>query len=802
MVDRNKTLPFVRLTIRSTDDSQKVFHGYDDKGKNAWLGASFHANTLVGADQSTVDRLTSALSTPMVKNTFIQFGLFSHPHVEEILSRYQAKKWLAKGMTRELAMRQVDLYKSGTENALVNQSGVMMNKQDLIVTFKIPSSIDPDDREINEFKAMVGKFMEAISSSGIYLWQMDVTEYLQTMRMMHDVYGEPNNTFNEHVPLREQVFGPNEGTDYSDAKTINFNDGRYFGKALSVKFFPQSASLATMSRMTGDISGLSNQITDPYYLVMTMRYPDQVDAGDKVRRGSAMINHQAFGPMLRVAPILGYKKQGFDVLVDEIDGRGGMLCEMNLTLFLFSKDKNRVNKLAAGLSAYYSSLKFKMIEDARVLEPLWNELLPLNSSEEGIKNLFRFHTMGVAHAVQFLPVLGEWRGTKGGSMMFLTRHGQPATFDLFDTDGNNNGYICAESGAGKSFITQGIVRDYLAEGAKVWAIDAGRSYFKLNKMVGGEFIEFSPESDICLNPFTHVEDLDEEMDVLKATLAKMAAPEDGLSDHLLSILEQAIASVWQKYGSSATPAAVGEWLQEQAHSAEANRLATQLFPFTGGAYSRWFNGVNSLDFTKDFVVLELQDLKGRKALQQVILLQLMSRINHEIFLTRGRRKILIVDEAWELLDDPIMAKALVAIYRKARKHEGGVIVVTQSVADLAKSENSKAIIDNSTWSFILAQRPKSIDDAVNSGNFTIDPYGAYLMKTVHTVAGKYSEVMIRRSNVYGVYRNVVDDFTKVTFSTKGEEFEPIMNLIDQGVPAEEAVQQYMNSKEQSWQMAS
>lgn len=795
MAKRNPdSLPFARLSIRATDETQTIFHGYDDDGKNAWLGACFIANTLTGADQSTVDRLTSALSVPMPKNAFLQFGLLAHPHVEDTLARYKAKKWLTEGMSLALVDRHLGLFKSGVDKPLINQSGVLMNKQDLIVTFKVPASASPTSGEIAEVQSAANRLIESISSAGLSLEQCDVKKYLKVMRTLHDLWGEENDSFNEHQPIREQIYGPSEGIDYSDRTTMNFHGGRYFGKALSVKFFPQRASLSAMSRLTGDMAGLSNQITDPYYMVMTMRYPDQVDAGDRVRRRSAMINHQAFGPMLRVAPILGYKKQGFDVLVDEIDGRGGMLCEMNLTVFLFSKEKSKIDKLSAGLSAYYSSLKFKMIEDSRVLEPLWNELMPLNTSEEGTKNLFRFHTMGVAHAVQFMPILGEWCGTRGSAMLFATRHGQPATFDLYDTDGNNNAYICAESGAGKSFITQGIVRDYLAEGAKVWAIDAGRSYYKTCKMVGGEFIEFSNDSNICLNPFTNVDDLDDEMDVLKATLAKMAAPEDGLSDHELAILEQAITSVWQKYGPSATPAAVAEWCLEQASSPEANRLATQLFPFTGGAYARWFNGPNTLDLNKDFVVLELQDLKGRKALQQVVLLQLISRINHEIFMTRGRKKILIIDEAWEMLDDPVMAKALTAIYRKARKHEGSVIVVTQSVADLAKSENSKPIMDNSTWSFILAQRPKSIDDAVSSGNLSIDPYGAYLMKTVHTVPGKYSEVMVRRSNQYGVYRNVVDDFTKITFSTKGDEFEPIMTAIDQGVSAEMAVQNYLDSK--------
>lgn len=48
-------------------------------------------------------------------------------------------------------------------------------------------------------------------------------------------------------------------------------------------------------------------------------------------------------------------------------------------------------------------------------------------------------------------------------------------------------------------------------GAKVYCIDVGRSYYKLSKWLGGEFIEFNPDADLCINPFTKVKDIDDEV---------------------------------------------------------------------------------------------------------------------------------------------------------------------------------------------------------------------------------------------------------------------------------------------------
>ena len=93
----------------------------------------------------------------------------------------------------------------------------------------------------------------------------------------------------------------------------------------------------------------------------------------------------------------------------------------------------------------------------------------------------------------------------------------------------------------------------------------------------------------------------------------------------------------------------------KALCAEADQRLTdvgeQLFPFTTqGEYGRFFNGTNSIRFTNDFTVLELEELKGRKHLQQVVLLQLIYQIQQEMYLgERDRPKIVIIDESWDLL---------------------------------------------------------------------------------------------------------------------------------------------------------
>ncbi|WP_432263215.1 type IV secretion system protein TraC [Cupriavidus sp. TMH.W2] len=790
-------VPYAKITVRACDPETKIFYSSD--GEEHYLGACYIADPLKGADDSTVDKFRSALSMPFPAGTFAQIGLLASPDADEFFDAYMAGKFSDNEVLRELSLQHASFVRHGRDEPLVSRSGVLINRQRLIITIKIPCARAlPGDADIAAARETADRVQEAFKAADLQTLQLDATGYLVLMRLITNLWAHPSFHYDETQPIREQVFFPGDSINFEDPNTIEFNDGSHYAKVMSVKHFPKKASLAIMNHMIGDPLGLSNQITDPYYMVLTVHYPDQVKKVDWVKGRSSMLNHQVFGPTAHLIPALGYKKHGMDVLIHDIEGKGSIVCESNFTLFLFSRSREKLNKLTAGLQAYYTSLAFEIREDRRILEPLWNNLLPLNTSREGIKNLFRFHTMGVSHAVQFMPVIGEWTGSgRNGALLFVTRRGQPALIDLYESSTNYNGVVFAEAGAGKSFLTQKIVSDYLAEGAKVWAIDAGRSYFKLCQAVKGSFVEFKQDSDLCLNPFTFIENLEEEMDILKAMLAKMAAPEESLDDYRMSILEQAITSVYTKYGKNATVRAVAEFCLQQP-DLEAQRLGKQLFPFAGGSYTRWFDGDNNLDMNNAFVVLELSDLKGRKALQQVVLLQLMSRINYDMFLTRGRKKILIIDEAWELLDDPVMGKAMEALYRKARKEKGAVLIVTQSIEDLYNSPNARAIAANSAWQFILKQNSESIDGAIEGGHFKIEPYGAHMLKTVHTVPGKYSEVMVKRSeSEWGIFRLAVDRFTQVLFSTKDDERDDIFDAIDRGDSVVDAVHRFIDKENQA-----
>ena len=200
-----------------------------------------------------------------------------------------------------------------------------------------------------------------------------------------------------------------------------------------------------------------------------------------------------------------------------------------------------------------------------------------------------------------------------------------------------------------------IAAAYLGTGARVWIIDVGRSYEKACRNFGGSFIEFTEDAALSLNPFPLVEDIDEDMELLQPLLAQMVSPRESLDGFQYSTLGAAIKKVWKAKGRAMTVTDIHDLLATgrldddgASSAAEGDRrlkdLAAMLHPYTrDGAYGKYFDSEASIDFGADLIVLELEELKAKKDLQTVVLLIVMYRITREMYFSRDRKKIVIID---------------------------------------------------------------------------------------------------------------------------------------------------------------
>jgi conjugal transfer ATP-binding protein TraC len=217
-------------------------------------------------------------------------------------------------------------------------------------------------------------------------------------------------------------------------------------------------------------------------------------------------------------------------------------------------------------------------------------------------------------------------------------------------------------------------------------------------------------------------------------------------------------------------------------------LAAMLHPYTrDGAYGKYFHAESTIDFSADLIVLELEELKSKKDLQTVVLLIVMYRITREMYFSRDRKKIVIIDEAWDLLSGGATAEFIEAGYRRARKYRGAFMSATQGVDDYYRNPAAKAALDNSDWMFLLRQKPESIEMMDKLGQLTMDDAMKRLLLSLRTEHGAYSEVFIHSPAGNGIGRLIVDPYSLLLFSSRAEDFNAINAKRAAGMDVSEAI---------------
>ena len=413
---------------------------------------------------------------------------------------------------------------------------------------------------------------------------------------------------------------------------------------------------------------------------------------------------------------------------------------------------------------------------------------------KGLLSLQKLKTTLSTESANLLPLQGEWKGTKTPGMLLTGRRGQIFTWSPFDnTEGNYNVCVVGRSGSGKSVFMQELLASILGLGGRVFVFDVGRSFEKICFLLKGQFIEFSPHTNLCLNPFTTIPTDNEEvandaLAMLKSVLILMAAPSHGVDDKGAALLEQAMLETWATYKNHATISDIADWLNNH-HDPKANDLGQMLYPYTkSGTYGRYFNGPSTVNLNNPLIVIELEELKERKDLQGVVVQMMIINITNQMFLGDRQTPFSIVfDEAWDMLRSKQSGVFIETLARRLRKYRGSLVVGTQSINDFYQSPGAQAAFDNSDWMCMLAQKPESIEQLKKSERLSLSPQKEAQLKSVKTKQGQYAEVMISGPRGYAIGRLPLDPFSLLLYSTKAEDYHAVKQLTQRGIEIEDAI---------------
>jgi conjugal transfer ATP-binding protein TraC len=773
------------------------------------LSFGFISPPLPGAETSAQTRINALLNQNWPPETCVQFAQFSSPDIDEYVAAYKAIRTGCKDPELKAGSNaRADFLLRHTDKPIYQGGGAGIRVKDiyLIITVKVPiKSIQPTEDEVvvtSELQQSVGA---ALQSCGFVPTPMDNAIYRRVLKTMMN-WGS-TATWREELPgeVDEDVLIQDQILDWGrklrvEKRGLTIDDKHI--RILSAKQYPEAAYFGIGKAYLSDLLTGERGIQENVLLSLNLIFPDAEQARGKIDTMRTWVTQQASGPMVRFVPAMKVKKEGYDLMNDALSD-GDRPVKAYFGMALFCDDESHAQRAVSNARTYFRDMGFQLLEDAFFCLPLFLNMLPMGGDPASRKLLMRHRTLATRHVVPLLPIWGEWQGTGTPTMNLIARAGQLMSVDLWDTDGSMNALVCAQSGSGKSVFGNFIVDSYLSlspqaeaeDGAQIWIIDQGRSYLNTCKRYNGQFIEFSQESRICLNPYPKIENYDEEADILIGLLIAMAAPKESLSDLQTAQLKKIHGELWSQKGKAMLVDDVAEACMQDPDQRIVD-IGKQLYPFTSkGEYGRFFVGENNVNMKNRLCVLELDDLKGREHLQQVVLLMLIYQIQQEMYLgQRDKKKVLMIDEAWDLLTKGAVASFIEGGYRRFRKYNGAAICITQAVDDLYASPSGLAIVQNSPFMFLLNQKGSSINKLQKEEKLDLTPGEYKFLKTVHTTVPHYSEIYVITEKGRGCGRLILDPFTQLVYSTKAEDVQAINRHESTGMERIDAIKQVLRDR--------
>lgn len=299
-------------------------------------------------------------------------------------------------------------------------------------------------------------------------------------------------------------------------------------------------------------------------------------------------------------------------------------------------------------------------------------------------------------------------------------------FDRFSLE-NANLVVFAKSGAGKSFAVKLEAVRSMMLGAEIIIIDPENEYQKLCDAVGGSYIRLSLNSDVRINPFDlpKVVDSEDANDALRANLVTLhglfrlmlggsVAGQVGLTANEEADLDQALIDTYARAGITSdplthqsTPPTIINLYDTLLHMGGTGpQLAQRLRKYTTGTFAGIFSQQSNVDINNSMVVFNIRDLEDE--LRPVAMYIVLSHV-WNVVRTDQKRRLLIVDEAWQLMKYDDSANFLFSLAKRARKYYLGLTTITQDVEDFMSSKMGRAIVANSSMQLLLKQSASAVD---------------------------------------------------------------------------------------------
>ncbi|MCL2791232.1 MAG: TraC family protein [Desulfobulbus sp.] len=830
--DHLKQADLNRMTSRHSFSAYLNYLAYDDDlgiylNQDGSLGFLWECTPLTFAGPKTMTSL-EGLFRALPKGSVLQLTLHADSHIAPILSAYRESRTVADIIVRTSTEQIVGFMEQG-RRGLAACSHIPVRNFRLFVAVKLPGDTESPNPENKTFRQEHTKNLqdikrqitETLKAALLSPRSMQPGDLLEWARRLFNHYpaGYPEHnftTYNDTIPLRKQLL--NADTVVREASD-HLQVGDNFFCCTTPKSIPNQIDPLQTNTLFGGIWGLisdMDQIKTGFLYILNIFFEQGLET--KIHaKCNLLLNQQAVGSL---STLLRRKQEEHLAATDALE-HGVKFVRIIPILLVWDRDLERARESCTRARRIWEDNGYVMQQDSFILKILFLSALPfcLYTTGRNIDNLERDFIAPVPSVTPLLPVQGDFAGTGGiPKLIFTGRKGQLVSLDFFAKGAANHNIVCcATTGSGKSFLVNFLAFNYYACGALVRIIDIGGSYKKIADMLGARYLDFQPGTTVCLNPFTSIQEPEEELKSVTAVFAQMAysnSDTDRCDDTELNMIRNAVRWAWQQKGQAADADTVYAFLATfpEVEAADfdsmsdnpslivvARKLAFNIREFTSyGFHGRFFTGPSTFDIHRDaFVVLELENLKIQPDLYRVVTLLVLNAVTQDLYLSdRSRSRLIIFDEAWQFMGKAAMLGPVINEgYRRARKYNGSFMIITQSLLDLDSfGEVGRVINGNSAFKIYLES--SDFDQARKQGLIEYDDFVLQLLKSIKSNPPKYSEIFFDTPFGLGVARLVVNHYDYFIYTSKPAEIAAIEGMVKNGLTYHEAILSMVDRREQ------
>lgn len=390
---------------------------------------------------------------------------------------------------------------------------------------------------------------------------------------------------------------------------------------------------------------------------------------------------------------------------------------------VYADDESALRKVTDHLETVLGGQLIYTKQALLQMEQGYNSTLPIALDELDI-----VRNMTTSSMATTFPFTSVDLTTGDGVLYGINRHNNGLIlFDRFKLE-NANMVVFAKSGAGKSYTVKLEVIRSMMFGTDVIVIDPENEYETLAGAVGGSYVPISLNSDKRINPFDLPKLGDNAdgdkilrgavitlMGLLNLMLGTLTPEEEATMEKAL-MQTYALRDITTDVRTQSNPAPTMQDLYNVlTNMTGAESLALRLTKYTTGTFAGIFNQPTNFELDRGLMVFSIRDLEDalRPIAMYVILNYIWNKIRFDI-----KKRLLVIDEAWIMMQYEDSAKFLYSIAKRARKYYLGLTTITQDIEDFLGSKYGKAVVANSSLQLLMRQSPASIDIVAETFNLT------------------------------------------------------------------------------------